>query len=235
MRRGLTRRCKNGKRTIRSAKFERVGNKSFDQWVRDEDRKTKSRTHVDGSQVTDDGETLREVTGIEATQWGSTPEFVDSAGANTEVAIQWGFTPEFVDSAEAPERMDVIESLIDHGGQAADIMLDEHGEFDSNMTPHNPCEGVDWDNEIEVSDCGSLDFEDVPGVIDCKMRCCNAMKELCERDRHGERIETLFDKVIEFMTKPTKCESRSKTAVEKTTYNKPVVNVKSTVRRIQCR
>ena len=55
---------------------------------RDEDRKTKSRTHVDGSQVTDDGETLREVTGIEATQWGSTPEFGDSAGANTEVAIQ---------------------------------------------------------------------------------------------------------------------------------------------------
>ena len=92
----------NGKKTIRPAKFERYGDRSFDQWVRDEDRKIKSRTHVDGSQVPDDGETLREVTGIEATQWGSMPQFVDSAGADTKIAIQWGSTPEFVDSAEAP-------------------------------------------------------------------------------------------------------------------------------------
>ena len=89
---------------------------------------------------------------------------MDSAGADTEVAIQWGSTPEFVDSAEAPRRLDVI----DHGGGVADIMLDEHIEFDSNMTPQNQSEDDDWNSEIEVSDCGNSDFEDMPGVIDCR-------------------------------------------------------------------
>ena len=126
-----------------------------------------------------------------------------------------------MDSAEALERMDVIESLIDHGGQAADIMLDEHGEFDSNMTPHNPSEGVDWDNEIEVSDCGSSDFEDVPGVIDCKMMRCDAMKELCERDRHGERIEKLLDKVIEFTTNRPNVEANPKQPLRKQRITNP--------------
>jgi len=46
------------------------------------------------------------------------------------------------------------------------------------------------------------------------------MKALCERDRHGEQTEQLLGKVIEFRTKPTKCGSRSKTAVETTTYHK---------------
>ena len=72
-----------------------------------------------------------------------------------------------MDSAEAPKRLDVIESSIAHGGGVADIMLDEQREFDSHMTPHSPWEEVDWDSEIEVSDCGNSDFEDVPEVIEC--------------------------------------------------------------------
>ena len=62
-----------------------------------------------------------------------------------------------------------------------------------------------WNNEIEVSDCGNSDFEDAP---EASLRW------------HGGLIDKLVDKVIEFRTKPTKCGSRSKTAVESTTYNK---------------
>ena len=119
-----------------------------------------------------------------------------------------------MDSAEAPARLDVIESLIDHGGGVADIMLDKPRKFDSKMTSQNQSEGVDWDSEIEVSDCAKLDFEYMPEVIECKQACCKAMKTLCEQGRHGERTEKLLDKVIEFRTKPTKCSGRSRTAVE---------------------
>ena len=76
-----------------------------------------------------------------------------------------------MDSAEESKRLDVIESMIDHGGGVADIMLDENREFDSRMTPLSPSEEVDWDSENEVSDCGNSDFEDMPEVIECTQGC----------------------------------------------------------------
>ena len=80
VRKGVTRRCKKGKETIRPAKIEHFGDRSFDQWSRHEDRKNMARTHVDGRQATDDGEPLGEVTGIgvisQVTDDGETPREV---------------------------------------------------------------------------------------------------------------------------------------------------------------
>ena len=52
VRRGTIQRCKNGRKTIRPAKIERYGDRSFDQWVKDEEgkeRRTRAR------QVEDEG------------------------------------------------------------------------------------------------------------------------------------------------------------------------------------
>ena len=66
----------------------------------------------------------------------------------------------------------------------------EDSDYDRRFGDEGLCDSeseASWDSEIEVSDCGNSDFEDMPGVIDHDVGRCDAVMALCESGRHGER------------------------------------------------